>query len=364
MSNNKYKVQVICLTYNHKDYIEQALRGFVMQKVDFLYEVLVGDDCSTDGTTEIIKKYSQKYPDIIKLIKRKKNLGSMLNGQDLRKRIKAEYICYCEGDDYWTDENKLQKQVDFLDTHPEYRGCFHDAEILKPKDKYWYADEAYEYDKEGKRYLPRSKKGFVKKHKYTVPDLIGNYIIHTATIMYRWNYNIEFPAWMNECRGGDIIIQMLQCGKGGYYYYMPEAMSVYRVANGVSAYKNHKDLVKISKIDTLLTYQKLKEYFSPNYEKEFSTFMQANFAQLFRYINQEEDVDLLEKFIKNFPNKYIKLTNYFMKQTADKNLRKSSNVWKISVLFIELVKVEKQYNCLTIYLFGIIPIIKYKRKNN
>lgn len=364
MSNNKYKVQVICLTYNHKDYIEQALQGFIMQKVNFPYEVLIGDDCSTDGTTKIIKQYAHKYPDIIKLISHNKNLGSMRNAKNLRNRITAEYICYCEGDDYWTDENKLQKQVDFLDMHPEYRGCFHDAEIVKPIDKYWYGDKSYQYDNDGKRYLPRNKKGFIKKHKYTISDLIGNYIIHTATIMYRWNYNIKFPEWMNDCRGGDIVIQMLQCGKDGGYYYMPEAMSVYRVANGVSAYQNHKDLIKASKIDTLLTYQNLKEYFAPDFEKEINDFMQPNFAMLFRYINQEKDIDLLRKFVEKFPNKYIALTNYFMRKTIRQKYNNKIITWKFKILFIELLKIKKQDNYLIIYLLGFIPIIKYKRKES
>ena len=118
------KVSVLLCTYNQEKYIAQAIESAVNQKTDFEYEILVGDDCSQDKTPDIVKKYAEKYPGLVKAICREKNLGASGNEEDLIKQSKGEYIALLEGDDFWTDENKLQKQVDFLDSHPDYAACF------------------------------------------------------------------------------------------------------------------------------------------------------------------------------------------------------------------------------------------------
>lgn len=118
-------VSIRCLTYNHAPYIRQCLDGFVMQKTNFKFEAIVHDDASTDGTADIVREYATKYPDIIKPILETENQYSKQDGS--LKRImnaaispSAKYIAMCEGDDYWTDPYKLQKQVDFLESHPQY----------------------------------------------------------------------------------------------------------------------------------------------------------------------------------------------------------------------------------------------------
>ena len=125
-------VIVWCLTYNQKDYIRDALNGFVMQQTTFPFEVVVHDDASTDGTTEIVMDYACRYPDIVKPMVEKENqwqkgglkhIISIMNEQHRR----GKYIAFCEGDDYWTDPNKLQRQVDFLEKNPDYSMCFHSA---------------------------------------------------------------------------------------------------------------------------------------------------------------------------------------------------------------------------------------------
>ncbi|MBQ0109457.1 MAG: glycosyltransferase family 2 protein [Clostridiales bacterium] len=119
-------VSVVCNAYNQKKYIKSALEGFVMQKTNFLFEVLVHDDASTDGTQDVIREFEQKYPDIIKPIYDTENQYSKQNGS-LRKiaerRVQGKYIAICEGDDYWTDPLKLQKQFDFMESHPDYTLC-------------------------------------------------------------------------------------------------------------------------------------------------------------------------------------------------------------------------------------------------
>ena len=124
--SSEIKVSVICCTYNHENYIKDALNGFLMQKTKFPFEVLVNEDASTDNTARILKEYEEKYPQIIKPIYHDVNEYSQ--GIDifgnLAKLAKGKYIAISQGDDYWIDENKLQMQVDFLEGNPEYGMCY------------------------------------------------------------------------------------------------------------------------------------------------------------------------------------------------------------------------------------------------
>lgn len=127
MGNESILVSISCITYNHAPYIRQCLDGFMMQKTNFAFEVLIHDDASTDGTTEIIKEYEAKYPDVIKPLYEEENQwvkGRRGSAVFNYPRAKGKYIALCEGDDYWTDPFKLQKQVDFLEANPEYGMCY------------------------------------------------------------------------------------------------------------------------------------------------------------------------------------------------------------------------------------------------
>ena len=120
-------VTIRCFTYNHEPYIRQCLEGFVMQKTNFRFEAIVHDDASTDGTADIIREYAEKYPDIIKPILEVENQYSKHDGSLTRimnAHTYGKYIAMCEGDDYWTDPLKLQKQVDFLESHDDYGMCY------------------------------------------------------------------------------------------------------------------------------------------------------------------------------------------------------------------------------------------------
>lgn len=134
MKSKEVLVSISCITYNHVQYIRQCLDGFLMQHTNFAFEVLIHDDCSTDGTTEIIKEYELMYPDIIKPIYEKENQyqqgkpsGSVVWNFP---RAQGKYIALCEGDDYWTDPLKLQKQVDFLEANPDYGMCYTQSRVF------------------------------------------------------------------------------------------------------------------------------------------------------------------------------------------------------------------------------------------
>ena len=122
-------VSVCCITYNHASFIRKCLDGFLMQQTDFPIEILIHDDCSTDGTTEIIKEYAAQYPDLIFPLYEEENQYQQGKAGEIDlynyNRARGKYIAYCEGDDYWTDSLKLQKQVDFMESNPEYSVCWH-----------------------------------------------------------------------------------------------------------------------------------------------------------------------------------------------------------------------------------------------
>lgn len=166
------KVSVIVATYNHENYIAQTLESIVRQKCDFTFEAIVGDDASKDGTAKIVAEYAAKYPDIIKPVLRKKNLGAFRNNSDLFKRAKGEYIAMLEGDDYWIRDDKLSAQVAFLESHPDYVAHFGRCMVV---------DKNGERNPDAEGYLPTFSGG-----EYTAAEF-NEYLLpgQTATVMYR-----------------------------------------------------------------------------------------------------------------------------------------------------------------------------------
>ncbi len=140
-------VSIICLTYCQEDYIRQCLDGFVMQKTDFRYEVLVNDDASSDSTPDILREYEQKYPDIVKPVYQTVNQysqGVRIADDILIPLAQGKYLAFCEGDDYWCDENKLQKQIDFLESHPDYTVCVHNTRNVYLRGR--HREETYPHE--------------------------------------------------------------------------------------------------------------------------------------------------------------------------------------------------------------------------
>lgn len=113
-------VSIVCITYNHEPYIRQAIDGFLMQETTFPYEIILADDCSTDGTSAICAEYAEEYPDLVRYLPSEKNVGGVENERRAIDVAQGEYVAVCEGDDFWTYPQKLQKQVEFLDAHPDY----------------------------------------------------------------------------------------------------------------------------------------------------------------------------------------------------------------------------------------------------
>ena len=219
---NDIIVSVYCLAYNHAKYIGKTLEGFVSQKTDFRFEVLVHDDASSDDTASIIREYEEKYPDIIKGIYQTENQYSKRIGiinTFLVDKICGKYVAICEGDDYWSDPYKLQKQVDALEKNPQCSMCVHKtAEIYE-------SGEAT-----GKVYPETTAEGGVVESRDFL-DMCRKYSFHTSSYMFRaeeWiKYRKNPPEFKKACRVGDETY-MLYFGQLSPIYYIPDIMSAYR----------------------------------------------------------------------------------------------------------------------------------------
>lgn len=219
--NNQIIVSIKCLAYNHAPYIRQCLDGIVMQKTNFRFEAIVHDDASTDGTQNIIREYAEKYQDIIKPIYETENQYSKHDGS-LRKIMNSaipqsvKYIAICEGDDYWTDSYKLQKQVDFLETHPDYTMVCNRTMLFSQSKGVFVGDNH-----------PINEDGDLNTDSIIIN---GGLYISTCSLLYR-NINLDnYPEYCKKCHVGDYPLQIFLAMKGKVYYFN-NAMSVYRIDN-------------------------------------------------------------------------------------------------------------------------------------
>lgn len=207
-------VSVCMITYNHESYIAQAIEGVVSQQVNFSLELLISDDCSTDRTKAICVAYQQKYPAIIKLIDREQNVGMNMNFIDTLKRCKGKYIALCEGDDYWIANDKLQKQIDFLENNQNFSICFHRVRLV--------------YDVNIRKAFPDLN---VKTpSESTIYDLAKGNFIHTPSCVFR-NQNFIFPSWIYTAFPPDWVVHLLNA-RYGKICFIKEELSAYRIHTG------------------------------------------------------------------------------------------------------------------------------------
>lgn len=207
-------VSICSITYNHESYIEEAIGSFLMQETDFPFEIVIGEDCSTDGTRKVIEEYVNEYPNIIRLITSNSNVGMFQNGIRTIKACRGKYIANCDGDDFWRDPSKLQIQVNFLDKNLDYVLSQHDSAIV---------DINSNITKESKA---------TNNKDYTTEEMICfDPFILTNTIMYR-NIHIEdyLSSYVNALNMDTVIYHLLGLHSNGKAKYQNNIIpAAYRI---------------------------------------------------------------------------------------------------------------------------------------
>ncbi len=253
------KVSVAMLVYNHEKYLREAIDGVLMQKTDFDIELLINDDASTDGSTAIIKEYENKYPAIVKPIYQTENQyskGIRISWQFNYPRVKGQYVALCEGDDYWTDKNKLQKQVDYLDNHLDCSMCFHAGDEVNEKSE-----------------VTNIIKPFLGEKDCDMTDVVlGKVSCITASMVYRANFPLLLPSFMKGSKVGDYPMKILLSSKGKLHY-LPFKMAAYRCGhpgswtvltfNSADSHKKQEELLK----STVEMLERFNEYSDHHYEE-------------------------------------------------------------------------------------------------
>lgn len=259
---NELLVSVCCITYNHAPYIRQCLDGILMQKTNFKYEIIIHDDCSTDGTTDVVKEYAENYPGLIIPIIQPVNQYQRGNTSILKEFVypksKGKYYAICEGDDYWIDPQKLQKQVDYMELHPECMMTCTRAQLFSSRKNKIV----------GEQYC-RKTDGVL--NPIDIINRTGLYIATCSTVFRPCIYD-SYPAYCMNCNVGDYPLQITAALKGTIYYFN-DAMCVYRIDNAKSWYGQQKfNSIDSARLKVVKGQVEMFEGFcndNPEYERAF-----------------------------------------------------------------------------------------------
>lgn len=202
-------VSVIMITYNQEKFIEKAVRSVMAQRTDFAFELVIADDASKDSTPEICRRLSAEFPDKIKLIARSNNLGASGNYLDAWSRCSGKYVAICEGDDWWLTTDKLARQVEYMEEHPECTVCFHRVANYYPAKHNW------------------SLCGKPASYDFGLTELAKGNIITNLSVMYRAIRREDIPEWVNETPLFDYAMHSLHAARGRVHF-MPAVMAAYR----------------------------------------------------------------------------------------------------------------------------------------
>lgn len=273
----KYLVSIRCITYNQSAYITDALNGFVMQQTDFPFVAVIIDDASTDGEQEVIKAYVDEHFDHSEysgygqwttedahwtiarhkengnchfvLVLLKKNLfGNPKKNELIKDWMDSKYIALCEGDDYWIDSYKLQKQVDYMEHHSDFVACFHNVRVQ-------HKNQVTLFNALDENHYP-STEDIIKRH----------WFIATPSLLYR-NVSIEYPSWRSEIINGDYLLELL-LAREGRFYYMDDVMAVYRQdGQGMSSVLKKDKVDMVDRLIDLLN--RMRTYYDEKYASAF-----------------------------------------------------------------------------------------------
>ena len=288
-------------------FIVEAIESVLMQKTSFNYELVIGEDCSTDKTREICENYARDYPKIIRLLTSSDNLGMNKNFIRTLESLKGKYVALLEGDDYWTDPLKLQKQVDFLEGNNDYSICFHKAQVLDS------VSGTYK-----KQFTPKVNS------KTTIFDLARCNYIHTPTVVYRKNFQ-KLPPNFSQLTLGDYPLHMLNAQYGNIKCINRE-MAVYRVHSG-GVWSNRSSLNRIKGM--LSVQEQIIDWFDEDVREILYQSILENklniFLKTLEYDNEEKQVrDFLLSKLEDLENNDVRkkgvssLIKLVIKRVAEK----------------------------------------------
>lgn len=269
MKTQQNRLLSVCVrTHNQERFIREALDSVLRQHTSFPIEIIISDDASSDGTVAILQEYKKQYPDKICLLLSETNIGGPENLKRVIEASNAKYITCLDGDDFYTDEYKLQKQVDILEVHSEYAACFHNT---------WYADENGRLCGLFNRpdfHAVHEAREFIRE-RWFVP-------IHSAVLRREY---IDFPDWYNTVMNDDYVVH-LSVAKHGLYFFIPDVMVAYRrhSQNTSIAYRN-KLLTDVQLCSIL---ENMKSLYPAEYAADFD-------ARIADYKKEIADLQLLQK---------------------------------------------------------------------
>ncbi len=306
-------VSVIMISYNHEPYIRKAIESVLMQKTSFPFEIIIHDDASTDNSATIIREYAQKYPDKIVPILQTENKYSKnisIRRHYINPRIRGKYIATCECDDYWIGENKLQFQVDFLESHPEFSGCTHNCLLV---------------DKAGNEFATQySMYKRCKEHVYKLADAgIGAYFPgQTAALVYKKsalefsNQEEEEDYYMIRTGSGDIVRNFLLLLKGDIYYFEP-IMSAHRVVRDGGDSWSARVKGKNLSFERFASSRDMRKYAWRHYHRRFRNYyttLRACINGIWCFIKKPNDINKqkLRKMIEEVHGLFVFVLYFIM----------------------------------------------------
>ena len=267
-NENRPIVVVFCTSFNHGKYIKQTLDSIMKQKTDYSFKIVVHDDASTDNSQEIIREYAKRFPETIIPILQKENQfskGVNVYNEQLEELMQGKYIAYCECDDYWTDENKLQKQIDYMENHPNCSMCVHNTKKVNESGN----DLDILFNNVG------------EDKDYCAEDVIlagGGGLFHTSSYLYRTELKAIMPDCFMMKKVADYPMAIYMSTKG-YIHYMKETMSAYRVAaiQSWSVIFNKDNHARVSHyLEIIRTLKKMDEYTKYQYTNAFQKIINEN----------------------------------------------------------------------------------------
>ena len=282
MPNDSILVSVLCPTYNQKKYIAQCLDSVLGQETDFAFEVIVKDDCSTDGTSDIIREYAERYPDRVRPLILEENYFSQgktsVSFVRMFNMIRGKYFAVCEGDDFWTDPKKLQIQADFMEAHPDYSMCCHSS---------------YLANEDGSLRTDKFFRSGTESGDLSTEKIISGWAMATNTVLIRTSSREEILVpFQGKCVNEDYGMEVYAALKGKVYY-LDRMMSAYRMnASGsiTASYKVNPELLKGRTFEFCNMLDRLNEYSEHRYDRVIRQYREKKLFDMYAVLGDRKNM--------------------------------------------------------------------------